>query len=255
MNKELNTIFQNPPKEISLSDFDTNNIPKHVAVIMDGNGRWAKNQGKPRMLGHKAGVKSVKEIVRCASDLGIKFLSIYSFSTENWSRPKEEVNKLMDLFAKSVLSEMDELHQNNVKIKLLGDISILPKKTIEAFNVATEMMKNNTGLTLMPAVNYGSRDEILNAVSNIVKSKKFNEDNIDELTQEEFSKFLYTNDVPDPELLIRTSGEMRLSNFLLWQIAYSEIYITKTLWPDFNRYDFLKALISFQNRNRRFGGI
>ena len=255
MNKELNTIFPNPPREISLSDFDTNNIPKHVAVIMDGNGRWAKNQGKPRMLGHKAGVKSVKEIVRCASDIGIKFLSIYSFSTENWSRPKEEVNKLMDLFAKSVLAEMDELHQNNVKIKLLGDISILPKKTIEAFNVATEMMKNNTGLTLMPAVNYGSRDEILKAVSNIVKSKKFNEDNIDELTQEEFSKFLYTNDVPDPELLIRTSGEMRLSNFLLWQIAYSEIYITKTLWPDFNRYDFLKALISFQNRNRRFGGI
>lgn len=251
MNKSLDIIFPDIPNDINIQDLDVSNIPNHVAIIMDGNGRWAKKQGKPRLFGHKAGVNSVREVVRCASDIGVKYLSVYSFSTENWTRPKEEVSGLMDLFAKSILAEMDELHKNNVRVQILGDISVLPKKTKAAFEVATNMMKNNTGMTLLPAVNYGSRKEILRAVAKWAE----NTNNIQNITEEEFSQYLYTTNVPDPELLIRTSGEMRISNFLLWQIAYSEIYVTDTLWPDFDRYEFLKALIAFQKRNRRFGGI
>lgn len=256
MNQPLDIIFPEIPNDIDVNELDTENLPQHVAIIMDGNGRWAKAQGKPRLFGHKAGVDSVREVVRCASDLGIKYLTVYSFSTENWARPKDEVMGLMDLFAKSILAEMDELHANNVRVQILGDISILPKKTREAFEVATKMMENNTGMTLLPAVNYGSRKEILRAFA------RYNADNIENPAklskgpgEEELSKYLYTYDVPDPELLIRTSGEMRISNFLLWQIAYSELYVTDALWPDFNRYQFLKALIAFQKRNRRFGGV
>lgn len=250
MNKPLNEIFPNIPENINISDLDTTNIPEHVAIIMDGNGRWAKAHGKTRLHGHKAGVDSVREVVRCASDLGVKFLTVYSFSTENWNRPKEEVTGLMDLFAKSILAEMDELHANNVKVKILGDISVLPKKTKQAFDAGVELMKNNTGMTLLPAVNYGGRDEILRAVQKYIESGKK-----EAPTEEEFAKLLDTDDVPDPELLIRTSGELRVSNFLLWQIAYSEFYITDVLWPEFDRYEFLKAIISFQKRNRRFGGV
>lgn len=250
MNKSLNEIFPSVPDNIDISELDLTKIPQHVAIIMDGNGRWAKAHGKTRLHGHKAGVDSVREVVRCASDLGVKYLTVYSFSTENWNRPKEEVSGLMDLFAKSILAEMDELHANNVKVKILGDISVLPKKTKEAFEAGVDLMKNNTGMTLLPAVNYGSRDEILRAVYKYVQSGK-----TEMPTEQDFAKYLYTDDVPDPELLIRTSGELRVSNFLLWQIAYSEFYITDVLWPEFDRYEFLKAIISFQKRSRRFGGL
>lgn len=258
MNQPLDIIFPNIPKDLDINLLDTKRIPAHVAIIMDGNGRWAKAQGKKRLFGHKAGVNSVREVVRCASDLGIKYLSVYSFSTENWMRPKEEVVGLMDLFAKSILAEMDELNANNVKVQILGDISVLPKKTKEAFKVATKMMENNTGMVLLPAVNYGSRDEILRAIKRYIDThvdEIKTQHGINKILPEEFEQYLYTKGVPDPDLLIRTSGEMRISNFLLWQLAYSEIYVTKTLWPDFDRYEFLRALIEYQSRDRRFGGV
>lgn len=224
MNKSLDEIFPNLPDNIDVSRLDTQNIPKHIAIIMDGNGRWAKSHGKSRLHGHKAGVNSVREVVRCSSDLGVKYLTVYSFSTENWKRPKEEVSGLMDLFAKSILAEMDELNANNVKVKILGDISVLPKKTKSAFEAGVELMKNNTGMTLLPAVNYGARDEILRAVEKYIQSGK-----TEKPTEQDFANCLYTDGIPDPELLIRTSGELRISNFLLWQIAYSEFYITDVL--------------------------
>ena len=246
--KDLNEIFPEIPTDINIEELDTAKIPQHVAIIMDGNGRWAKARGKNRLAGHKAGVDSVREVVRAASDIGVKYLSVYSFSTENWSRPKDEVAGLMDLFAKSILAEMDELHANNVRVQILGDITPLPEKTRKAFEAGVDLMKNNTGMTLLPAVNYGSRDEIMRAVKKCVDEGKAP-------SQEEFSQLLYTHDVPDPELLIRTSGELRVSNFMLWQIAYSEFYVTDTLWPDFDRYEFLRALIEYQKRDRRFGGV
>lgn len=248
--KALEEIFPKPPKNLDLKKLNQDKIPTHVSIIMDGNGRWAQAQGKPRLFGHKAGVNSVREVVRTASDLGVKYLSVYSFSTENWSRSTEEVNGLMDLFAKSILAEMDELHANNVRVQILGDISVLPKKTKDAFEAGVNLMKNNTGMVLLPAVNYGSRDEILRAVAEYSKNA-----NGQIPTEEEFSNLLYTKNVPDPDLLIRTSGEMRISNYLLWQIAYSEIYVTDVLWPDFDRYEFAKAIIDFQNRDRRYGGV
>ena len=192
----------------------------------------------------------MREVVRAASDIGVTYLTVYSFSTENWSRPEDEVSGLMELFAKSILAEMDELHANNVRVQILGDISALPDKTRKAFEAGVDLMKDNTGMTLLPAVNYGSRDEILRAVA---KYSEIGQGKVP--TEEEFSQLLYSHDVPDPELLIRTSGEMRVSNFLLWQIAYSEFYVTDTLWPDFDRYEFLRALISYQQRERRFGGV
>lgn len=210
MSLNLDKIFPDIPSDINIAEFDINCVPQHVAIIMDGNGRWAKAQGKPRLFGHKAGVDSVREVVRTASDIGIKFLTVYSFSTENWSRPEEEVSGLMDLFAKSILAEMDELHKNNVRVQILGDISALPENTRQAFEAGVNLMKDNTGMTLLPAVNYGSRDEILRAVG------KYSQNANGEIpTAEEFAQLLYTHDVPDPELLIRTSGELRVSNFLL----------------------------------------
>lgn len=255
MNQPIDVIFPNIPEDINIDDLDTENLPEHVACIMDGNGRWAKAQGKPRLFGHKNGVKGVREVVRCASDLGIKYLTLYSFSTENWARPKEEVFGLMDLFAKTIMAELDELNENNAQVRILGDISVLPKKTRDAFYTAIDTLKNNTGIILFAAVNYGSRAEILRAIklynqANINNPKKIKEGP----SEEELEHYLYTHDAPDPELLIRTSGEMRISNFLLWQVAYSEFYITDTYWPDFDRYEFLRALIAYQKRNRRFGG-
>ena len=249
LNLPLDIIFPEVPNDIDINELDIDNLPTHVSIIMDGNGRWAKLRGKKRLFGHNAGRNSLREVVRCSSDLGIKYLSCYSFSTENWARPKEEVAGLMELFAKSILAEMDELHKNNVKIKILGDISRFPQKTQDAFNKAVEMMKNNTGIVLMPAVNYGSRDEILRAVGAYAK------DHSEQPSEEEFSKYLYTDNIPDPDLLIRTSGEMRISNYLLWQIAYSELYVTDTLWPDFDSTELDKAITAYLTRNRRFGGV
>lgn len=258
MNKTLEHIFPHTPDDLDLSVLRLDAIPQHVAVIMDGNGRWAKKRALNRLKGHKAGIEAVRETIRCASDLGVKFLTIYSFSTENWKRPQEEVVGLMDLFAKTMLAEVDELHKEHVRVKTIGDISVLPEETRNAFAAAWEKTKHNDGMTLQVAVNYGSRQEMLHAAQNMMDkavqhAKATGESLV--ATEELFESGLYTADAPDPDLLIRTSGEMRISNFLLWQIAYSEIVCTSVLWPDFDRYEFLRALLEFQKRDRRFGAV
>ena len=258
MNKSLDYIYPNPPEGLDPALLDLERIPQHVAIIMDGNGRWAKARGKNRLSGHKAGIEAVRESIRMASDLGIRYLTIYSFSSENWKRPREEVLGLMDLFAKTMLAEVEELHKERVRVKTIGDISVLPSKTRAAFEEAWETTKNNDGMTLQVAVNYGGRKEIMDAISRYAASVhttlKAGETPV-ELTEETFGQFLDTAGAPDPELLIRTSGEMRVSNFLLWQIAYSEFVVTDVLWPDFDRYEFLRALLEYQGRDRRFGGV
>ncbi|MCF0104358.1 MAG: isoprenyl transferase [Eggerthellaceae bacterium] len=249
----LDEIFPKSPNRLDYKFLEL--LPKHVAVIMDGNGRWAKENGVPRLKGHTEGVKSFREIVHVSGDIGIPYLTFYAFSTENWKRSKEEVEGIMLLATKTVEKELAELHGNNVKFRMLGDKDRLPKAAREVFIEAEETTKNNTGLQLQVAVNYGSRDEILMAVKEYASKCSDGPDfSNDEPNEKSFSKLLYTKDIPDPDLLIRTSGEFRISNFLLWQIAYSEIYVTPTLWPDFDRYEYLKALLDFQSRDRRYGG-
>ena len=254
MNKPLEYIFPDPPAGLDPALLDGARVPQHVAVIMDGNGRWAKKRALNRLRGHKAGIEAVRETIRCASDLGVRYLTIYSFSTENWKRPQDEVVGLMDLFAKTMLAEVDGLDEENVRVMTIGDLSILPAETRNAFEEAWEQTKGNTGMTLVVAVNYGARQEILHSVQAIA-DKAAATGSAPEVTEELLASGLYTAGIPDPELVIRTSGELRVSNFLLWQIAYSEFYITDVLWPDFNRYEFLRALLAFQGRNRRFGGV
>ena len=253
MNKTLDYIFPNPPKGLNVRSLDVQRIPKHVAVIMDGNGRWAKKRALNRLRGHNAGIEAVRETIRCASDLGVKYLTIYSFSTENWKRPEDEVLGLMDLFAKTMLAEVDGLHEENVRVKTIGDISVLPDKTRSAFDEAWNKTCNNTGMTLVVAINYGARQEILRAAKRCASLAQ--EEGSHELSEAEFEQQLYTAGIPDPEVVIRTSGELRLSNFLLWQVAYSEFVVSNVLWPDFNRYEFLRCLLEFQGRNRRFGAV
>ena len=259
MNKTLDYIFPNPPKGLDPAALDPRAIPEHVAVIMDGNGRWAKKRALNRLKGHKAGIEAVRETIRCASDLGVRYLTIYSFSTENWKRPQEEVVGLMDLFAKTMLAEVDGLHEENVRVRTIGDLSALPAETREAFEEAWLKTRGNTGMTLVVAVNYGSRQEILHAAEACVRralaTAAEGGDLTAPLTEAEFAQGLYTADIPDPEVVIRTSGEMRLSNYLLWQVAYSEFVSTDVLWPDFNRYEFLRCLLEFQSRDRRFGAV
>ena len=252
--KPIDEIFPNPPEGLERALLDETRIPKHVAVIMDGNGRWAKKRALNRLKGHKAGIEAVRETIRAASDSGVEFLTIYSFSTENWKRPDEEVEGLMNLFAKTMLAEVDGLHEEHVRVMTIGDLSRLPKETRDAFDDAWNKTKDNDGMTLLVAVNYGSRQEILHAVQQIVDEARETgvAPQIDEAL---FERGLYTAGIPDPELLIRTSGEMRISNFLLWQLAYTEIYVTDVLWPDFNRYEFLRALLDYQGRDRRFGAV
>ena len=246
--KPVTEIYPNPPVGLDPLTLDESRVPQHVAVIMDGNGRWAKKRALNRLRGHKAGIEAVRETIRAASDSGVRFLTIYSFSTENWKRPDDEVEGLMELFAKTMLAEVDGLHEEHVRVKTIGDLSKLPAETREAFEEAWEKTRTNDGMTLIVAVNYGSRQEILQAVRALAEQGG-------EIDEESFSNALYTAGIPDPELLIRTSGEMRVSNFLLWQLAYTEFYCTDVLWPDFNRYEFLRALLSFQSRDRRFGGV
>ncbi len=256
--KPIDEMFPSPPCGLEPSELDADAVPTHVAVIMDGNGRWAKKRALNRLKGHKAGIAAVREVIRAASDCGVRFLTIYSFSTENWKRPEEEVVGLMDLFAKTMLAEVDGLHAENVRVRTIGDISMLPQETRDAFDKAWEKTRENTGMTLLVAVNYGSRQEMLRAAQRCVDAavvRAMAGEPAREMTEEEFELGLYTAGVPDPDLVIRTSGELRLSNFLLWQVAYSEFYVTDTLWPDFDRYEFLRALLSFQKRNRRFGGV
>ena len=256
--KPVTEIYPNPPAGLDPLALDEARVPRHVAVIMDGNGRWAKKRALNRLRGHKAGIEAVRETIRAASDSGVRFLTIYSFSTENWKRPDEEVEGLMQLFAKTMLAEVDGLHEEHVRVKTIGDLSRLPADTREAFEEAWEKTRGNDGMTLLVAVNYGSREEILHAVRQFAQTaiEEFAETGaMPEPTSELFESGLYTAGIPDPELLIRTSGEMRVSNFLLWQLAYTEFYCTDVLWPDFNRYEFLRALLAYQARERRFGAV
>ena len=246
--KPIAEIYPNPPAGVDPRALDEARVPRHVAVIMDGNGRWAKKRALNRLRGHKAGIEAVRETIRAASDSGVRYLTIYSFSTENWKRPNEEVEGLMELFAKTMLAEVDGLHEEHVRVKTIGDLSRLPADTRDAFDEAWQKTKDNDGMTLIVAVNYGSRQEILNAVNQLVERGE-------RVDEQAFSDALYTAGIPDPELLIRTSGEMRVSNFLLWQLAYTEFYCTDVLWPDFNRYEFLRALLAYQGRDRRFGAV
>lgn len=258
MNKPLDDIFPNPPAELDPQRVDAARIPAHVAVIMDGNGRWAKKRALNRLKGHAAGIEAVRETIRAANDIGVKYLTIYSFSTENWKRPEEEVVGLMDLFAQTMLAEVDELHEEHVRVMTIGRTGALPKKTRDAFDAAWEKTKDNSGMTLVVAINYGGRNEIvdgINAYMEQAHAALSRGEKPAPLSEDTFGQYLYTADIPDPDLLIRTSGEMRVSNYLLWQIAYTEFYCTDVLWPDFNRYEFLRALLDYQGRDRRFGAV
>ena len=255
--KPVTDIYPNPPEGLNPQALREDRVPSHVAVIMDGNGRWAKKRALNRLKGHRAGIEAVRETIRAANDSGVRYLTIYSFSTENWKRPEEEVDGLMELFAKTMLAEVDGLHEEGVRVMTIGDMSRLPADTRAAFEEAWEKTKGNSGMTLVVAVNYGSRDEIIHAVQSVASlaRERALEGQSLEVDEALLESFLYTADIPDPELLIRTSGEMRISNFLLWQLAYTEIYVTDVLWPDFNRYEFLRALLDYQSRDRRFGAV
>jgi undecaprenyl diphosphate synthase len=228
-------------------------LPKHVAIIMDGNGRWAKKRGLKRIDGHRAGIESVRKVVHLAGDLGIGYLTLYTFSSDNWGRPPSEVMGLMKLLADTLKNEIDELNQNRVRIKTIGDVALLPSKSREALEEAIEKTALNDGLTLILALNYGGRDEIVRAVRGIACRIKEGLLRPDQITSSVFASHLYTAGIPDPDLFIRTSGEYRLSNFLLWQLAYTELWITDVMWPDFCASDFCEALKSFVRRERRFG--
>ena len=230
-------------------------IPKHIAIIMDGNGRWAKERSLPRIAGHKEGVNSVREITRACGEIGVKHLTLYTFSTENWRRPKAEVSALMTLLLKTISTEVKELHKNNVRFTAIGDLKKLPKSTQQGIFDGIDITKNNTGLNLCLALNYGSRQEMVSAVQAIAKKVKKGDLKLDEINETIFSNTLSTSDMPNPDLLIRTSGEYRLSNFLLWQCAYSEIIMTKTFWPAFREDALIEAIIEYQSRERRFGKV
>lgn len=243
------------PSDLKKAVVSKQNLPSHVAIIMDGNGRWARKRGLPRTAGHRAGVKTVKKIVRLAGDIGLKYLTLFTFSTENWKRPKSEVTALMKLLGETTKRELSELLENNVKLMATGDIEDLPRERREILVDAIKRTTGNTGLVLNLALNYSGRNEIIQAVKRIsrdVVSGGLSPERIDEAL---ISSYLQTSGLPDPDLLIRTSGEMRISNFLLWQTAYTELYVTDVLWPDFSENDFLRAILDFQSRERRFGMV
>lgn len=253
-----NTMFWN--NEISLEDKSIQeelrsyeNLPKHIAIIMDGNGRWAKNKNIPRLFGHREGIESVKDVVRTCSDTGIKYLTLYAFSLENWKRPMDEVNGLMKLLDSFMKQEIDELHKNKVRINLIGKISSLPKFVQDTLHYATQKTKDNEGLTLTLALSYGARWDITRAVQLIAMDVRRGKISPEDISEETFASYLNTNGLPDPDLMIRTSGESRLSNFLLWELAYGEIYISEKLWPKFRKQDLYNALFDFLKRERRFG--
>lgn len=237
------------------SKIDFNNIPEHVAIIMDGNGRWAKKRFLPRTAGHSEGMKRVVDIVEFSEELNIKYLSLYAFSTENWKRPKEEIAGLMKILIQYIETELEKIHKNNVKIQTMGDLYKLPKAPREEVERAVELTKNNTKMVLNIGLNYGGRDEIVRGIKNILEDVKMGNISEEDINTETFSNYLYTKDLPEPDLLIRPSGEQRLSNFMLYQMAYTEFWFSDVLWPDFREEDLCKAIIDYQKRNRRFGGI
>ncbi|SNX55485.1 isoprenyl transferase [Thermoanaerobacterium sp. RBIITD] len=234
---------------------DMSNIPQHIAIIMDGNGRWAKKRGLVRSLGHRAGMEAVKRVVKASSEIGVKYLTLYAFSTENWKRPVDEINSLMNLLIEYLGREIDELNRNNVKINFIGDISKIPDKCKSKIEEAEKITMNNSGLVLNIALNYGGKDEIVNAVKNICKSILEGKLNLSDIDENVVSNNLYTAGQPDPDLIIRPSGELRISNFMLWQSAYSELWFSDILWPDFDKENLIDAIADYQKRNRRFGGI
>ncbi len=234
---------------------DMNRIPAHIAIIMDGNGRWAKERKLPRTMGHRAGMKNIKLVVQESSNLGVKYLTLYAFSTENWKRPKDEVNALMDLVVEFIEKEIDELHRNNVRLNAIGDISKLPIKSRTAIQNAKQKTKNNKGLTLNIALNYGGRDEIIKSIKEIGKELLSGDLKIEDIDDKVISDHLYTKGMPDPDIVIRPSGELRLSNYLLWQSAYSEFWFSNINWPDFTKENLKKAIFDFQKRDRRYGGV
>lgn len=228
-------------------------LPRHIAIIMDGNGRWAKKLGMMRVLGHKQGVNVVREITEEAAQLGIQYLTLYAFSTENWNRPKEEVDALMSLLVNTIVSETDTLMKNNVQLLSIGDLNRLPNDVKRNIQDCIAKTSSNTGLKLVIALSYSARWEIIQAVKNIAQSVKNEEMQIEQIDEQVFSSALTTKEMPDPDLLIRTSGELRISNFLLWQLAYAELYFTDCLWPEFTKEEFYKAIVEYQGRERRFG--
>jgi len=255
----LRNIFKSHKKVTSSNkddlQLDMENIPKHIAIIMDGNGRWAKAKNLPRALGHKAGVETIRRIIREGDRLGVKYMTLYAFSTENWKRPKDEVSTLMKLLVQYLKEEISELHDKGVVINVLGDSSRLPKDCIDEIQKAKEITKNNTGIIMNVALNYGGRDEIIRATRAIAEMVALGKIKPSDIDNEIFENHLYTKGMPDPDIIIRPSGEQRLSNFLLWQCAYSEFWYSNINWPDFTEEDLRRAIYDFQNRDRRFGAI
>lgn len=238
-----------------LNEIDRTKLPRHIAIIMDGNGRWATKRGLPRSYGHRAGVEALRDIVRICSDLGIRILTVYAFSTENWKRPREEVNFLMNLLIEYLNSEIDELYHNGVKINHLGSLQNLPPAVLKALKMGIERTRDNKGLTLNVALNYGGRQEIVDAVKYVVADVLEGRLSPDSIDEKAISDHLYTAGQPDPDLLIRLAGDFRVSNFLLWQFAYTEFWISPVMWPDFRKSDLINAILDFQRRERRFGGL
>ncbi len=249
------TFFANPPAGLELSALDRSRIPRHISCIMDGNGRWATAQGLSRGEGHKAGIVALREIITACVRLGVEVMSAYAFSTENWKRPVAEVNLLMHLFAQTFVDELPLLRRENVRVVFLGDISALPKRTREVFEYGLSETAHHTGMVLALAVNYGARAELARAARLLAEDVAAGRIEPKDIDEGAVAGKLYTAGLPDPELIIRTSGELRLSNYLLWQAAYSEFYITRTYWPDFDRWGLIDAILTFQGRDRRFGGI
>ena len=234
---------------------DPKSLPAHIAVIMDGNGRWAHKRNLPRVAGHRAGIQAVREIVEASAELGVQVLTLYAFSTENWKRPRREIQTLMELLREYLGKELDHIHRNNIRFGTIGDTLQLGAAVQRELDRAIEQTQSNSGLRFNVALNYSGRDELVHAVNEILQEAKENPRLLEGVTEEDFSKHLYTRDLPDPDLLIRTSGELRVSNFLLWQIAYSEIWVSDTLWPDFRKRHLYEAIVAFQKRERRYGGL
>jgi len=243
------------PSSASLAELDTTKLPAHIAIIMDGNGRWAKKRLLNRVSGHEKGSDAVRIVVRACREIGVSYLTLYAFSTENWQRPRFEVEALMSLLKRFLESEQNEMVENNIRLRVIGQVDRLPEKVQEALHQTMKATRDNTAMTLILALSYGGRAEIVRMVQEVANKIRHGEVDPDSITAEMVADHLYTRDIPDPDLLIRTSGEMRISNFLLWQIAYTEIFVTPTLWPDFNRDELLQILKEYQSRERRFGQV
>jgi undecaprenyl diphosphate synthase len=235
------------------NNIDLQKVPQHIAIIMDGNGRWAKQQGENRIYGHYEGVNSVREVVEAAGEVGVKYITLYAFSTENWNRPKEEVDALMELLVSTISAETPQLNKKNVRLQAIGNLNSLPPACLDELNESIETTSKNTGLTLVLALSYSSKWELIDVIKHIATDAKNGTLNIEDISEKHIEQYLCTKHIPDPELMIRTSGEHRISNFLLWQLAYAEFYFTETLWPDFRKEDLYEAILNFQNRERRFG--